>query len=125
VNLQKSITITMSETAPIKIDPAKWPKIASAGRADGDVDYAYSEAPFAMWYIAVREHEDGRRIVYGWKRRAKLAGFLLGSFNTPLDNASNVTDEATIRAIRRVAGVIGDEDLGAECIGDLPAQEIE
>jgi len=107
---KKSITITMSETAPIKIDPAKWPKIASAGWSDG--------------HVAVREHEDGRRVVYGW-HRAKLAGFLLGSFNTPLDNASNVTDEATIRAIRRVAGVIGDEDLGAECIGDLPAQEIE
>ncbi|MDQ3170807.1 MAG: hypothetical protein M3Q55_11770 [Acidobacteriota bacterium] len=33
-------------------------------------------------------------------------------------------DAATVRAIRRVAGAIGHEELGAEAIGDLPAEEI-
>lgn len=118
---KKTITITMSETAPVKVDPEQWPKIASASSHDGQVECQAN----TEWYIAVRGHEDGRRIVYGWQQaghggkpagyRRKDAGYLI---------ATPATEELTIRAIRRVAGVIGDEALGAECIGDLPAQEI-
>ena len=137
----KSITITMSETAPIKIDPKRWPKIASASNHDGKVECQAN----TEWFVGVREHDDGRRVVYGWKVagnggqyagfRSQHAGFLIdvplemdGPAPNDMSRGQRKRDEAieeqTIRAIRRVAGVIGDEDLGSECIADLPAQEI-
>ncbi len=136
---KKTITITMSETAPVKIDVAQWPKIASASRHDGKVEVQAN----TEWYIAVREHRDGRRLVYGWQQagnggraagyRGRNAGYLIAprdgeTMRQPGNDGPLVStypdDDATIRAIRRVAGVIEDDELGAECIGDLPAQEL-
>jgi hypothetical protein len=139
---KKTITITMSETAPVKVDPEQWPIIASAETHDGKVVYQAN----TEWVIEVREHADGRRLVYGSQSagrggqyagyRGKDAGYLIAvdtqveGHGSPDDMRrayaarDKVREEQTIRAIRRVAGVIGDEDLGAECVGDLPAQEI-
>lgn len=115
---EKKITITMSETAPVSVDPEQWPVIASASDHDGKVECQAN----TEWAIKVREHDDGRRLVYGYARagrggkpigwRPSSAGYLV------------VAGDDLVRAIRRVAGVIGREDLAAECIGDLPAQEI-
>lgn len=136
----KMITITMSETAPVKVDPEQWPVLASAARHDGKVKCQAN----TEWVIKVREHADGRRLVYGSRLAGgggqyagcrKDAGYLI-SVDTQVEGhgspddmrrayaARDVREEQTIRAIRRVAGVIGDEDLGDECVGDLPAQEI-
>lgn len=114
----KMITITMSETAPIKLDPKVWSLVAEANWFDGQHDFQAN----TVRAIKVREHADGRRVVYGWERsgpggqyadfRPSYAGWLLA----PGDDV--------VRAIRRVAGVIGDEKLGAECIADLPAAEV-
>lgn len=136
---KKTITITMSETAPVRIDPALWPVIASAETHDGKVECQAN----TEWVIKVREHADGRRLVYGSQSagnggqyagyRGKDAGYLIDApprdafgrdVATTSDGVTHDVNAATIRAIRRVAGVIGDEDLGAECVGDLPAQEI-
>lgn len=139
---KKMIEITMSETAPVRIDAALWPVIASAETHDGKVECQAN----TEWAIKVREHADGRRLVYGSQSagngghyagyRGKDAGYLI-SVDTQVEEHGSPDDmrrayaardkareEQTIRAIRRVAGVIGDEDLGAECVGDLPAQEI-
>lgn len=139
---KKTITITMSETAPVEVDPEQWPVIASASTHDGKVECQAN----TEWVIKVREHADGRRLVYGSQSagnggqyagyRGKDAGYLI-SVDTQVEGHGSpddmrhayaardkVREEQTIRAIRRVAGVIGDEDLGAECVGDLPAQEI-
>lgn len=131
----KTITIAMSDRAPLKLDPELWPLIASAKRHDGAVECQAN----TEWYILVREHEDGRRIVYGGKIAGgggQYAGFreLHGGYlvapgeafrnvgNGPLGHVPD--EQETIRAIRRVAGIIGDDLMGAECIGDLPAQEL-
>lgn len=126
----KKIKVTLSDGAPVSIDPTQWPVLAEAKRHDGAVECQAN----TEWRIEVREHEDGRRLVYGSKDsgnggqfagfRPIYAGYLLGSQSAPIDNARNVGEEETIRAIRRVAGAIGDSDLGAECVGDLPAVEI-
>jgi len=34
-------------------------------------------------------------------------------------------EDETIRALRRVGGVLDDDGLAEECIGDLPAEEID
>jgi hypothetical protein len=135
----KKITITMSETAPVSIDPEQWPVIASASDHDGKVEVQAN----TEWAIKVREHRDGRRLVYGHAERGNggkpagwrpsYAGWLIPSVDLetfrPLYDGGPMTaahpdETATIRAIRRVAGVIGREDLAAECIGDLPAKDL-
>lgn len=124
---KKTLTITMSERRPLKIDQERWPVIARATWTDSAI------APQANRerYIKVREHEDGRRIVYGaystrWQgERGAEAGYLVDAAGRDAAGRAIGPDEAeTVRAIRRVAGVIGDDGLGAECIGDLPAEAI-
>jgi hypothetical protein len=112
------IAITMSESGPVTIDPEHWAVVAQANRHDGVVKCQAN----TEWGIRVREHADGRRLVYGWQHagyggqyagfRGKNAGYLLDR---------DAGEDATVRAIRRVAGVIEDKNLAAECIGDLPA----
>ena len=118
---KKTLTIIMSETVPVKIDPDQWAVIASVETWNGEHKCQANH----LRTIKVREHTDGRRLVYGvlesgnggvpigW--RGASAGFLF-------DADAESTD--IIRAIRRVAGVIGDDRLGDECIAELPAVEL-
>lgn len=114
----KKITIHMSERSPVKIAVDDWPLIASVGWYNGEHECQAN----TVRAIKVRQHEDGRTVVYGWEDegpggqhasfRATYAGFMLAA------------GEDVARAIRRVAGLIGDDKLGDECIADLPAEEI-
>lgn len=116
------IKITMSERRPITIVKADWPIIARADWHDGQVECQANN----IRRIVVREHADGRRIVYGFQQagnggqyagtRNPEAGFLL---------AAGADEDETIRALRRVGGVIVDDGLAEECIADLPAEEID
>lgn len=118
MSTEKKIEITMSESAPVRIDPAQWQIIADASRHDGAVLCQANNE----WSITVREHTDGRRLVYGWHMagdggqhagfRPRHAGWLLSE------------GEDTVRAIRRVAGVIADDRLAEACIAALPATEL-
>lgn len=129
------LRIVMSETAPVCIDPTVWRKIALAKRHDGAVECQAN----TEWFIAVREHEDGRRLVYGVQDAGgggqyagyctKRAGYLVkiagvGGEGCAYAARFKTREEETIRAIRRVAGVIEDDQLADECIGDLPATEL-
>lgn len=120
---KKLIKVLMSERAPVKIDPEDWAIIAEAADYSGPHE---SQANH-KWFIKVREHEDGRRLVYGqlvrgpggapagWK--SAYAGFVI---DPKKDDVSN----ETVRAIRRVAGLIGNHDLGSECVADLPVETL-
>jgi hypothetical protein len=122
--MAKNITIALSERSPVSIDPEKWPVIAAAKAWDNRYEFQANH----IWKIVVRQHGDGRRIAYcsydsgnggapeGF--RAVRGGYLL---DQP-DLGPAVMAESTIRAIRRCAGIIDRDDLGAECIGDLPAE---
>lgn len=133
----KTIKITLSERRPVTINVAEWPVIAEATVHDG----AVASQANTEWAIRVREHRDGRRIVYGYEQaggggkfagwRETRAGYIVDaqdrdSMRQPDDGGPLVStypdDDGTIRAIRRVAGVIDRDDLGAECIGELPAE---
>ena len=54
-------TITLTDRAPVQIDEAVWPRIAYATRHDGEVECQANH----KWHLTVRQHADGRRIVYG------------------------------------------------------------
>lgn len=123
----RPLTIAMSERRPLKIDPGQWPLIASATWYDSE----HKSQANRDRAIRVREHADGRRIVYGSYssafrgERGSDAGYLVDPTGEVAEDGTKMPDEAeTIRAIRRVAGVIGDDSLGAECIADLPAEEV-
>jgi hypothetical protein len=120
----KKITITMSERRPITIVAAEWPKIGEATWHDGQIEcQANTEA-----YIRVRQSETGKTIVYGGEEagnggqhagyRAKYAGYLIGQLGEA------PSDDEIAHTIRRVAGVIGHVELGDECIGSLPAEDV-
>jgi hypothetical protein len=124
---KKTIKVKLSERRPVTLDPEQWPIIAKATWFDGQHrSQANHEA-----YVLVRQHEDGRTLVY-----SKLfaggggvfVGFreLAGGFLLPARGSSNEREYADeiVRAIRRCAGIIDMPELGDECISDLPAEEI-
>jgi hypothetical protein len=135
----KKIKITMSERSPLSIDPEQWPLIASADWFNGQLECQAND----IRRIKVREHDDGRRLVYGFHTsgnggapigfRGASGGFLIESVRDekrePRDTSDGASwvfpdEDGTVRAIRRVAGIIGDDGLGDECIADLPAEEL-
>ncbi len=139
---KKTIKVTMSERAPLNIDPEVWQLIAEAHWFNGEHEF---QANYVR-RIFVREHDDGRRLVYGFHTsgnggapigfRGARGGFLIDAVERDesafarasdgdVEIVSSHADEAgTVRAIRRVAGIIGDDGLGDECVADLPAQEL-
>jgi hypothetical protein len=125
----KKIKVPMSERRPLSIVVDEWPIIACADWYSGQHE---CQANYTRMLI-VREHADGRRVVYGdYERgpggapigfRGSEGGFLVpGKVGYPVPTPD---DDETVRAIRRVAGIIGDEQLGDECIRDLPSEDID
>ncbi len=120
----KTVTITLSDRRPVKLVARDWPVIASASGHDGKVACQANRE----WTIRVRQHEDGRRVVYGWEERgdggmpigweSSYGGFLVDAVNGAPD------EDETVRSIRRVAGIIGHERLGDDCIGSMPEEEM-
>lgn len=120
-------TITLTDRPPVKIQEHEWPIIAGA---DGDsykgdpsrYHQARNQGEMDEWWIRVRQHEDGRAIVYG--------GYDTGRYGRDdaedwrggelLDAGENLAG-----AIRRVgeAGNIPDQCI-RECIADLPAEDL-
>jgi hypothetical protein len=129
------IKITMSERRPLSVDKKEWPLIARADWYDGHIKCQAN----TVRTIRVLQHADGRRIVYGVQEagnggqfagtRNHEGGFLVPAseeFATagdgPLSHAPD--EEETVRAIRRVGGIVGDAELADECIASLPAESI-
>jgi hypothetical protein len=114
--MSRKITISMSERPPVSVNADDWPVIATAKWHDGQVECQANRRA----RVTVREHEDGRRLVYAWtssawqNERDRHAGYLLDASDT----------SSTVATIRRVADEIGDEGLGRDCIADLPAEDL-
>lgn len=115
------ITITMSERRPLSIAKDDWPVIARAYWHNGEHECQAN----TVRKILVRQHADGRRIVYGLQG-AGQGGQYIGTRNPEggfLLSAGS-SEEETVRAIRRVGGIIDDPELADACIADLPAESI-
>lgn len=110
-----TLTITLTGRPPVRITKAAWPIIASAVEASVN-----SQPNEPDWWLYVREHADGRRIVhgvanvptrFGWEKRR--AGQIL----TPGDE--------TVAALHAIAGDLEIPGwVVQECIADLPAEVI-
>lgn len=117
------LTITLTNSAPVSIDKDDWPILASAKHRPGSLrngtpvpDYETDE-----YRLTVRQHQDGRTIVYGvvdasagWTSTESRRGGIL------LDGGADI-----IRAISEVGAELGLTDrVIRECIADLPAIEL-
>ena len=122
-----TLKITLSDRRPVSIETDQWPVISEANDHDGKVECQAN----TLYRIKVREHSDGRRIVYAIKESGnggQYAGWhdTRGGFLLPARGSSNEHEyeNETVRAIRRCGGLIDRQDLADECIGDLPAVEL-
>jgi hypothetical protein len=131
----EKITIHLTDSRPVSITKDLWPV---AARGDGVSRRCYHTPIPAyevdQYRLRVRQHADGRVIVYGWIDASPAwtgtedtyAGEMLGTANAPVTNANELTADKIIAAIRRVG-----EDAGLpasvirECIADLPSEEID
>lgn len=128
----KKLTITLSDRPPVRINAQDWPSIGEAGWFNGKVESQANEVAS----IRVRQHADGRTLVYGTRDRGPggmpieyrgvAAGYLLddGRALPGESKRGPVESEAIVRAIRRVAGVLDLPMLADECIANLPPEEI-
>ncbi len=110
--------INLTDRRPVTIEKDLWPVIAKASNHDGAVECQANHE----WFIRVRQHQDGRSIVY--------AGAVSGNGGTPagfrpayagevLEAGDSIED-----AIHRVGSTAGCEHLISEAIDDLPAEEL-
>lgn len=119
--MSKTRTITLTNAPPVRIAEDKWPIVAEAKWYEGEHECQANRTAA----IRVREHDDGRRIVYGvaitnWAKESnRHAGVLLdadGSFHEAMTHV--------VAAIHAVAAKIGHEHLADECIADLPPVDL-
>ena len=104
-----NLTITLSGRRPVTIQKAQWPIIASAKAPSEPGDTAMDK-------LFVRQHRDGRTIVYGISGNGDRKGRLLD------DNVDDGIIEAAVKAVGRELSF--DDTLINECLAELPAEAI-
>lgn len=123
--MAKQRTITLTDRAPVKIDEDKWPLIAEGKDYAGQYDFQ----SFDGAWIKVRQHEDGRTLVYGYagdwdgggrpERENRRAGFIVDADKA----AETIRQVADILAETECVGEIAQR-AARDCIADLPAEEL-
>jgi len=125
--MSKQRTITLTGRPPVKINEDAWPVIASAkddsfsGNDYGRHQQASAQGELDDYSIRVRQHDDGRAIVYAvfdaataWTGNSSRSGGEL------LDKGADIA-----AAIARVGEDVGIPDkVIRECVADLPAEEL-
>lgn len=130
-------TITLSDRPPVRISDDDWNELAGAVEEEHDGQVRSQANRVSKWSIRVRQHEDGRAIVYAvydystnWQNER---GY--GHKHGLLLTAEQATTEGICEAIKTVARRMeagehnGDDGerwarLADECIADLPAEDI-
>jgi hypothetical protein len=124
----KTRTITLTDRRPVTIREDEWPVIA---RATGDSwgpngdharhDQARRQGELDQYALRVRQHADGRAIVYGV---LDAASAWTGSEDYRAGEVLSAGADVAA-AIRRVGETCHLPDaLIRECIADLPAEEL-
>ena len=117
--MSDTITIPLSDRAPVRINRAAWPVIADADWHSGEHSFQANEVAA----VRVRQHADGRVIVYGYCE-AGPGGMALDYRATRAGYLSR-DDHDIATTIRAVADAIGLPFLAAECIADLPPEDLD
>jgi len=123
----KTRTITLTDRTPVRIAEDAWPLVAEAtdnsfaGNDYGRLRQALARNEVDTYSLRVRQHADGRTLVYG-----VLCGATVWTGTTDHRGGELLPDGSDIpAAIRRVGEECGLPDhVIRECIADLPAEEI-
>jgi hypothetical protein len=129
-------TITLTGRPPVRISEDAWPVIASAADSEHDGQVECQANRRSAWSVRVRQHEDGRAIVYAtysytsdWQNargHAAKRGVMLPA----------ATDASAIcAAIREVCEDIAQAEhdgedadrwttLAHDCVADMPAETV-
>lgn len=111
----KTRTITLTGRAPVRINDADWPVIASARSWDNEHEFQANRT----WRINVRQHEDGRALVYA-VHTTQFQGEADRRGGQLLESGADIA-----AAIERVGSDCDiPESVIRECIADLPPVEI-
>lgn len=130
-------TITLTDRPPVKITDDTWPVIAH-GTGKSSVCYHTPIPDYQVdsYDLRVRQHADGRTIVYGilnaasaWTGTEDCRGGVIltppGDGPLTADDGRVVAGEVVVNAIRRIGTLCGFPDaVIRDCIADLPADEI-
>jgi hypothetical protein len=117
-------TITLTDRAPVAIVEADWPELA-AGR------YSFDRESLTTVAIRVRQHADGRTLVYGTDHRTGPDGYT--SRAGRLLDARESTPESLAATIilvgQDLCAMAGSECADIQravraCLADLPAERI-
>lgn len=124
-------TITLTDRAPVKIEERHWPEVAAAtgdswrGTDPGKYRQARDFGEVDTYAIRVRQHADGRVLVYAtvnaaaaaWHQPARGESYRGGELV-----AAGSTIPLVIRRVGEAAGI--PERVIRDCIANLPAEEI-
>lgn len=113
-------TVTLTGKPPVRVREDLWPIIASSRRHDGQVECQANH----LWHLTVRQHEDGRTIVYGSEDRGNggvYRGYEAAYAGEMLEPGSDIAS-----AIIRVGeDARCSKAMQDECISDLPAVDLD
>lgn len=125
----KTRTITLTGRPPVKIADADWPVVADAKNATWDGQYEFQA--FRKWAdsIRVRQHADGRRLVYGIASHSTAhqgeqdyrysGGYIVEVGGDVCATITQIAEELIARGAPDSM-----RETAAECIADLPAEAI-
>jgi hypothetical protein len=132
-NENPKLTITLTGRPPVKITKDEWPVIASSDDKEFDNQYEFQANRTATWKLLVRQHKDGRTIVYaihsydshwqGESGRDVRGGEMLAGGTDISAAIFRVASEIELR-LPEQWGKGTFPRLAHECIADLPAVEI-
>jgi hypothetical protein len=133
-NPSSSLTITLTGKPPVKIQKDQWPVLAAADEHEHDGQVEPQANRTATWKLLVRQHEDGRAIVYGihsfdshWQneRGRDVRGGELVPAGADLPAAIHrVAAELEARLLESVWSTGVFPRLAHECTANLPAVEL-
>lgn len=126
-------TITLTDRPPVTINEEAWPLIATATAKDWDNTHECQANRLAKVGLYVRQHSDGRAIVYAtytYTSQYQGENGVSARHGELLPAGSDMN--AICRAIKNVASRMPEaqmieqdwQSLADECIADLPAEEL-
>ena len=129
-------TITLTGRPPVTIAEAKWPTIASASDKEFDNQYESQANEISKWGVFVRQHDDGRALVYAtYSYSSNWRGARCYSAKDGVLLSADSSTDDIVKAIYAVCSDIASREcygddakrwdtLAAECIADMPAEEL-
>ena len=124
-----TITIHMSDRAPVEIDTDTWPLIVSvSGTSADDMEYCRREQAIGQgecdtYKLRVRQHADGRSIVYAiYEGATQWTGHPVWHAGRVIDGADDIA--AVIRDVATECEPPIPESVIREAIADLPAERL-